>query len=84
MFAGVNIMMTIILNISQWFQPTVLYRPCRFYVSGRLRASIVTTMIFGGFSVAPNLRIPVFLLGLLAGGLVAGAVGLLIGIPTLN
>ena len=84
MFAGVNIMMTISLNIVNGFTGQFCIGHAGFMSLGAYGASIVTTMIFGGFSVAPNLRIPVFLLGLLAGGLVAGAVGLLIGIPTLK
>mgnify|MGYP000974543805 CR=1 FL=1 len=84
MFAGVNIMMTVSLNIVNGFTGQFCIGHAGFMSLGAYGASIVTTLIFGGYHVAENLRIPVFLLGLLVGGIVAGFVGLLIGIPTLK
>ncbi len=84
MFAGVNIMMTVSLNIVNGFTGQFCIGHAGFMSLGAYGAAIVTTLIFKGTSVPEALRIPVFMLGLLAGGLVAAFVGLLIGMPTLK
>ncbi len=84
MFAGVNIIMTVSLNLINGFTGQFCIGHAGFMSLGAYGAAIVTTLLFGGTKVAPALQIPVFLLGLLVGGIVAAIIGLLIGLPTLK
>ena len=84
MFAGVNIMMTVSLNLVNGFTGQFCIGHAGFMSLGAYGAAIVSTLIFKGYEVAPSLQVPVFLLSLIFGGLVAAAIGLLIGLPTLK
>ncbi len=84
MFAGVNIMMTVSLNLVNGFTGQFCIGHAGFMSLGAYGSAIVTTLLFQGTKVSAGLQIPVFLLGLFAGGLVASLVGLLIGLPTLK
>lgn len=84
MFAGINIIMTVSLNLVNGFTGQFCIGHAGFMSLGAYGAAVVTTMIFKGSAVAQAAQIPVFLLGLLAGGIVAAFVGLLIGLPTLK
>lgn len=84
MLAGVNIMMTVSLNIVNGFTGQFCIGHAGFMSLGAYGAAIISTLVFKGYGVAPGLQIPVFLLSLFCGGLIAALVGLLIGIPTLK
>ncbi len=84
MYAGINIMMTVSLNIVNGFTGQFCIGHAGFMSLGAYGSAIVSTMLFGGLSVAKGLQIPVFLLSLLCGGIVAALIGLLIGLPTLK
>lgn len=84
MFAGINIIMTVSLNLINGFTGQFCIGHAGFMSLGAYGAAVVTTMIFGGNQIAPPLQIPILLLGLLVGGIIAAFVGLLIGLPTLK
>lgn len=84
MFACVNIMLTVSLNIINGFTGQFCIGHAGFMSLGAYGSAIVTTMIFGGTKLDPKFQIPVFLLSLLAGGILAACVGFLIGLPTLK
>jgi branched-chain amino acid transport system permease protein len=84
MFACVNIMLTVSLNIVNGFTGQFCIGHAGFMSLGAYGSAIITTMLFGGMKMDPNLRIPVFLLSLLVGGILAAIVGFLIGLPTLK
>lgn len=84
MYVGVNIMMTASLNLVNGFTGQFCIGHAGFMSLGAYGAAIVTTMFFGGTNLSGMLQVPVFLLGLFVGGLVAAAIGFLIGLPTLK
>lgn len=84
MFACVNIMMTASLNLVNGFTGQFCIGHAGFMSLGAYGAAVVTTMIFNGGSLSGVVTIPVFLLGLFVGGLVAAAIGFLIGLPSLK
>ena len=84
MFAGINIMMTSSLNLVNGFTGQFCIGHAGFMSLGAYGAAVVTTIIFHGKSIPAAAHVPVFLLGLLAGGCVAALVGALIGLPSLK
>lgn len=84
MYVGINIIMTASLNLVNGFTGQFCIGHAGFMSLGAYGASIITTLIFGGANVTGIMQTPIFLLGLMAGGLVAGAIGFLIGLPTLK
>ena len=84
LFAGVNVMMTASLNLVNGFTGQFCIGHAGFMSLGAYGSAVITTLVFKGTSVAPAAQIPVFLLGLLCGGIVAALVGCLIGIPSLK
>lgn len=84
MYVGVNIMMTASLNLVNGFTGQFCIGHAGFMSLGAYGAAIVTTMVFDGLKVTGFMQTPVFLLGLLAGGVVAACIGFLIGLPTLK
>ena len=84
MFAGVNIMMTVSLNLVNGFTGQFCIGHAGFMSLGAYGSAIVTTLLFPGVATSPALKIPAFLTGLFVGGVVAAVVGLLIGLPTLK
>ncbi|WRS26171.1 branched-chain amino acid ABC transporter permease [Oscillospiraceae bacterium MB08-C2-2] len=84
MFAGINIMMTVSLNIVNGFTGQFCIGHAGFMSLGAYGAAVVSTLVFKGYAVAPGLQIPIFLLSLLCGGIIAAFIGLLIGLPTLK
>ena len=84
MFACVNIMMTASLNLVNGFTGQFCIGHAGFMSLGAYGASIITTMIFKGASLSGLASIPVFLLGLFVGGVIAAIVGFLIGLPSLK
>jgi branched-chain amino acid transport system permease protein len=84
MFAGINILMTVSLNIVNGFTGQFCIGHAGFMSLGAYGAAVISTLLFGGAEVAPALRVPVFLLSLFCGGVGAALVGLVIGLPTLK
>ena len=84
MFAGINVMMTASLNLVNGFTGQFCIGHAGFMSLGAYGSAVITTIVFAGKSIADPLEIPVFLLGLLCGGIVAAIVGCLIGIPSLK
>lgn len=83
-FALINSIMTVSLNIVNGFTGQFCIGHAGFMSLGAFSSAIVTTMIFPGMKVPEFWRIPVFLLGLFAGGIVAALIGYVIGLPTLK
>ena len=75
LFAGVNVMMTASLNLVNGFTGQFCIGHAGFMSLGAYGSAVITTLVFKGTSVAPAAQIPVFLLGLLCGGIVAALVG---------
>lgn len=84
MFAGVNVMMTVSLNLINGFTGQFCIGHAGFMSLGAYGSAVITTLVFNGTQVPEAAQIPVFLLGLLCGGIVAAIVGCLIGIPSLK
>lgn len=84
MFAGVNIIMTISLNLINGFTGQFSIGQAGFMGVGAYFSAIVTTLLFNTNSWPVYLQIPIFLVSLIVGGLAASFIGLLIGIPTLR
>lgn len=84
MLAGINIIMTISLNLVNGFTGQFSIGHAGFMAVGAYVSAIVTTLMFRTQSWPVYLQAPMFLLSLIAGGVVAGLVGLLIGIPSLR
>lgn len=84
MFAGVNIMMTLSLNVVNGFTGQFSIGHAGFMSLGAYGSAIITTLILKPSVIPASMEIPVFLLSLLVGGLVAAMVGYLIGLPTLK
>ena len=84
MFVGVNMIMTLSLNIATGIAGQACLGHAGFMSLGAYGSAIVTSLIFKGYAVPKEFQIPVFLLGLLAGGLIAALFGLIIGFPTLK
>lgn len=66
MFAGINVIMTVSLNLVNGFTGQFCIGHAGFMSLGAYGAAVVTTMLFGGAEIAKGAQIPVFLLGLLA------------------
>ena len=84
MFAGINVMMTASLNLVNGFTGQFCIGHAGFMSLGAYGSAVITTLVFSGKSIADPLELPVFLLGLVCGGIVAAVVGCLIGIPSLQ
>ena len=72
MFAGINIMMTASLNLVNGFTGQFCIGHAGFMSLGAYGAAVITTMVFDGKNIPVVAQVPVFLLGLLVGGLVCG------------
>lgn len=84
MFAGINIMMTASLNLVNGFTGQFCIGHAGFMSLGAYGAAVITTMVFDGKNIPVLAQTPVFLLGLVVGGVVAAFVGALIGLPSLK
>lgn len=84
MFAGVNIMMTLSLNVVNGFTGQFSIGHAGFMSLGAYGSAIITTLLLKPSVIPSSMQIPVFLLSLFIGGLVAALVGFLIGLPTLK
>ena len=84
MFAGINIIMTVSLNIVNGFTGQFSIGHAGFMAVGAYSSAVITTVLFKTINWPVYMQIPIFLLSLLIGGLVASFIGFLIGIPTLK
>jgi branched-chain amino acid transport system permease protein len=84
MFAGINIIMTISLNLVNGFTGQFSIGHAGFMGVGGYASAVVTTVLFNTASWPMYFQVPIFLVSLLAGGIVAGFVGFLIGLPSLR
>jgi branched-chain amino acid transport system permease protein len=84
MVAGINIIMTISLNIVNGFTGQFSIGQAGFMGIGAYASAVVTTLLFRTASWPPFLQVPVFLLALAIGGIVAAVFGFLIGAPSLK
>ena len=84
MFAGINIIMTISLNLVNGFTGQFSIGHAGFMGVGAYASAVVTTVLFNTGSWPAYLQVPIFLLSLLVGGIFAGFVGFLIGLPSLR
>lgn len=84
MFAGINIIMTVSLNIINGFTGQFSIGHAGFMAVGAYSSAVITTVLFKTMSWPVYAQIPIFLFSLLVGGLAASLVGFLIGIPTLK
>lgn len=85
MFACINAIMTCSLNLINGFTGQFCIGHAGFMSLGAYGAAVITTLVFGGKAHTPAaLQTPVFILGLIVGGLIAAAVGALIGLPSLK
>jgi branched-chain amino acid transport system permease protein len=84
MLAGVNIIMTTSLNLVNGFTGQFSIGHAGFMAIGAYVSAALTTLVFNTSSWPIILSIPFFLSTLIVGGIVAGFIGFLIGLPTLN
>ncbi len=84
MFAGINIIMTISLNLVNGFTGQFSIGHAGFMGVGAYASAVITTLLFNTTSWPVYFQVPIFLLSLLAGGIMAGIVGFLIGLPSLR
>jgi branched-chain amino acid transport system permease protein len=84
MLAGINIIMTISLNLVNGFTGQFSIGHAGFMGVGAYASAVVTTVLFNTSSWPAYLQVPIFLLSLIVGGAAAGLVGFLIGLPSLR
>lgn len=84
MFGGINIIMTISLNLVNGFTGQFSIGHAGFMGVGAYASAVVTTLLFNTTSWPVYYQVPIFLLSLLVGGIFAGFVGFLIGLPSLR
>lgn len=84
MFAGINIIMTISLNLVNGFTGQFSIGHAGFMAVGAYASAVVTTVLFNTTSWPAYFQVPIFLLSLIVGGIFAGFIGFLIGLPTLR
>ena len=79
--AGINIIMTVSLNLTTGFLGELALGHAGFMSIGAFTASILTKAMAESWGMDPTLALPI---SLLAGGLLAAVAGLMIGIPALR
>lgn len=84
MLAGVNIIMTVSLNIVNGFTGQFSIGQAGFMAIGGYMSAVFTTLLFNTSGWPVFTQIPMFLFSLFMGGVAASFVGLLIGLPTLR
>lgn len=84
MLAGVNIIMTISLNLVNGFTGQFSIGHAGFMGVGAYASAVVTTVLFNTYSWPVYFQVPIFLISLIVGGIFAGFIGFLIGLPTLR
>lgn len=81
-FVCINIIMTVSLNVINGITGQFCIGQAGFMSLGAYGSAIVSTLLFHGNSAPGTLRIPIYLLSLLAGSLFAMFIGYLISLPT--
>ena len=84
MVSCINVCMTVSLNLVNGFTGQFSVGHAGFMAIGSYVSGYITTQVLPAGSIPAALQIPVFLLALVAGGLVSGLFGALIGLPTLR
>lgn len=84
MLACINIIMTISLNLVNGFTGQFSIGHAGFMAVGAYGSAVITTLLFKTSGWALAAQVPIYLISLLAGGLLAALMGLLIGIPSLR
>ncbi|MEI3176198.1 MAG: branched-chain amino acid ABC transporter permease [Lachnospiraceae bacterium] len=84
MISCINVCMTVSLNLVNGFTGQFSVGHAGFMAIGSYVSGYLTTQVIPQASIPAALQTPVFILALLAGGLVAGIAGALIGLPTLR
>lgn len=84
LFAGINIIMTVSLNIVNGFTGQFSIGQAGFMAVGGYASALITTLIFHTSSWPKYISLPVFVISLILGGIVAAIVGFIIGLPTLR
>jgi branched-chain amino acid transport system permease protein len=84
MLAGINIIMTISLNLVNGFTGQFSIGHAGFMGVGAYSSAVVTTVFFHTSSWPVYFQVPIFLVSLIVGGMVAGLIGFLIGLPSLR
>ena len=84
MFAGVNIIMTVSLNLVNGFTGQFSIGHAGFMAVGGYASAVVTTLLFNTSSWPIFIQVPVYILSLIIGGLAAALIGYIIGLPTLR
>ncbi|MDD3410196.1 MAG: branched-chain amino acid ABC transporter permease, partial [Eubacteriales bacterium] len=78
---GINVVMTVSLNLTTGFLGELALGHAGFMSVGAFAAGIITKALSDGYGWDPSLCLPV---SLLAGGILAAVMGLVIGIPALR
>ena len=84
MISCINVCMTVSLNLVNGVTGQFSVGHAGFMAIGSYVSGYLTTQVIPQASIPAALQAPVFILALLAGGLVAGIAGALIGLPTLR
>lgn len=84
MFAEINVIMTVSLNLINGFTGQFSMGHAAFMGIGAYISAIITALLFPTIIWAKPFQILIFLASVIAGGIIAGIVGLLIGLPTLK
>jgi branched-chain amino acid transport system permease protein len=84
MLAGINIIMTVSLNIVNGFTGQFSIGQAGFMAIGGYASALFTTILFNTSSWPAYAQVPMFIFSLLMGGVAASFIGFLIGLPTLR
>ncbi|HOS68968.1 MAG TPA: branched-chain amino acid ABC transporter permease [Bacillota bacterium] len=84
MLAGINIIMTVSLNIVNGFTGQFSIGQAGFMAIGGYASALFTTILFNTASWPAYTQIPMFIFSLFMGGVAASFIGFLIGLPTLR
>lgn len=84
MLGCINIIMTVSLNLVNGFTGQFSIGHAGFMAIGAYGSAVVTTLLFKTSTWPVFGQVPIYLVSLVVGGLVAAAMGWLIGIPTLR
>jgi len=84
MLAGINVIMTISLNVVNGFTGQFSIGHAGFMAVGGYASAVITTLLFHTSSWPVYFQVPIFVLSLVFGGLAAALIGYLIGLPSLR
>ncbi|MEA4846688.1 MAG: branched-chain amino acid ABC transporter permease [Clostridiaceae bacterium] len=84
MLAGINIIMTVSLNIVNGFTGQFSIGQAGFMAIGGYASALFTTILFNTSSWPAYAQVPMFIFSLFMGGVAASFIGFLIGLPTLR